>query len=345
MVALARLFPKVLALLALLSLVFAGQARAQAGEGWTLCNETSYILEAAIGRPEGTSITVEGWIKLQPGACELALEGPLEPKLHFLYARSSAAHQGGTREWGGSTDLCVDPTGSFSLESPPNCAAMGLEAREFQPVEITRRSRWTNSFSEVDEYSLEKARNAGVQRLLEEAGIMSGAIDGHLGRKTRNAIAQFLRENELPSTTTDSDLIDFLEQVANERGRNLGFTVCNRTDHRVWSAIARRSTEGWESRGWWLLEAGGCARVIDRALRGTEHFVYGEMEQDGEIRTLDNASDAFCVGRAKFAIVGREECEAAAHRTVLFTAAPKPVDRRLVFEFFERDFAKATNDR
>ena len=110
---------------------------------------------------------------------------------------------------------------------------------------------------DLAEGSLDKARAAGLQRLLEEAGITSGAIDGNIGRRTRLAIGEFLKQNNLPATTSDDDLIDFLEQVAKDRGRNVGFNLCNRTKKRIWSAIARRGAEGWESRGWWLLEAGG----------------------------------------------------------------------------------------
>ena len=336
-----RLFLRSVGMLACL-LGFVLPAAAQ--DGWKLCNRTSYIIEASIGRPEGTGITVDGWIKLQPGSCKLALAGPLEPKFHFLYARTSTAHRNGLREWGGKSELCVDPTSSFSLESPPDCAAMGLEARGFRAVEITRRTSWLTNFNEIDTYDAERAKAAGLQRLLEEAGVVSGAIDGNLGHKTRAAIGVFLKDNGLPDTTSDEDLIDFLEQVAKERGRNVGFTLCNRTKNRVWSAIARRGTEGWESRGWWSLEAGGCARVIDRPLRSTEHFVYAEMEDGGKLRTLAKASDAFCVGRARFAISGRDECEASAYRTALFASTPPPVDRKLVFEFFERDFAKAGAD-
>ena len=341
-----RSFLKILGVLGAF-LAFGHAAQAQEGaDGWSLCNRTSYIIEAAIGRPEGNGMTVEGWIKLQPGSCKLALPGPLEPKFHFVYARTSTAHRGGVREWGGNTDLCVDPTGSFSLESPPECAAMGLESRGFRAVEITRRTRWMTPFTEIDNYTADKARAAGIQRLLEEAGVVSNVIDGNIGHKTRTAINAFLKDNGLPATTSEPDLIDFLEQVAKERGRAVGFTVCNRTKNRIWSAIARRGSEGWESRGWWMLEAGGCSRVIDRPLSGAEHFVYGEMEDGDKLRTLAKASDAFCVGRSKFAIVGRDDCEASAYRTALFAATPAPVDRKLVFEFFERDFAKASaNER
>lgn len=338
-----RLFLKGLACLLWASVLplMAAQAQGASANGWQLCNKTSYIIEAAIGRPVGGSVTVEGWIKLHPGSCDMAVTGALDPKYHFLYGRSSSAHRGGLREWGGEKDLCVDPTGSFSLESPPNCTSMGLESRGFRTVQITSRSRWTTSFTEIDNYTSDSALAAGIQRLLEETGILSGAIDGNIGYKTRAAITKFLKDNNLPESTSDSDLIDFLEQVAKETGRNVGFTLCNRTDKRIWGAMARRGTEGWESRGWWLMEAGGCARVVDRALRGTEYYVYGEMEDGTKIRTLAKASDAFCVGRAKFAIVGRDDCEASAYRTAMFAATPEPVERRLVFEFFERDFAKA----
>ncbi|MEZ5945489.1 MAG: DUF1036 domain-containing protein [Hyphomonas sp.] len=347
--ALVRSFRNVLAALAAAAcfpgLAAAAQETGQA-EGWKLCNKTSYILEAAVGRPEGTGLTVDGWLKLQPGTCRVAVETPLEPKFHFLYGRTSTAHRGGTREWGGRTMLCVDPTGSFTIENPPECSAMGLEARGFRPVEVTSTRRWTTDFTEIENYDLETARSAGLQRLLEEAGVTSGAVDGHIGHRTRVAIGEFLKSNGLPENTSDADLIDFLEQVAKERGRNVGFTLCNRTKSRVWSAIARRGAEGWESRGWWMLEAGGCSRVIDRPLRGTEYYVYGEMEDGTKVRTLAKASDAFCVGHAKFAIIGRDQCEASAYRTALFAATPPPDDRKLVFEFFERDFAKAgANDR
>ena len=65
------------------------------------------------------------------------------------------------------------------------------------------------------------------------------------------------------------------------------------------------------------------------------------MEDGAQLRTLANANEAFCVGRAKFAISGREDCEDAAYRTALFTRTPAPVDRKLVYEFFARDFTEA----
>jgi uncharacterized membrane protein len=341
--ALERLFLRiiVLAVATATALLLPAPAQAQAESGWQLCNRTSYIIEAAIGHAEGAGIQVEGWTKLAPGACAVALPGPLVPGTHYLYGRGSDAHQGGGREWGGRYELCVDPTGGFALESPPDCASMGLEAQGFRPVKIDRADSWTNNFTEIENWSLDNARNAGLQRLLDEAGIVSGNIDGHIGSRTRAAINDFLKLKGLPADTSDADLIDYLEQAADARSRAVGFTLCNRTKQRVWSAIARRSTDGWESRGWWRIEAGGCARVIDRPLRGSEHFVYAELEEPGGIRTLSRASEAFCVGRSKFAISGRDKCEEGSYRTALFARTPAPTERKLVYEFFERDFTQA----
>ena len=323
-----------------LTLALPVSAAAQANsDGWEVCNETSYIIEAATGRYEGQGVVVEGWTRLRPGACEKVIEGALQPGIHYLFGRSSTAHRGGSKLWGGKSKLCIDPTGSFAVENIPDCTVMGLESREFRPVLIEDARRWRTSFTETEKRNLDQASAAGVQRLLDNAGVYSGRIDGYLGRQTRAAIGDFLTSKALDANTSDADLMDILEQTAIERARNVGLTFCNRTNKRIWSAMARRRGEGWESRGWWLLEAGGCARVIDEPLLQAGLFAYAEMESgDGEVRTLSRGSDAFCVSKAKFAITGREACEEAAYRTGLFVATPAPVNRKLVFEFFERDF-------
>lgn len=330
-----------------IALTFALPATATAqanSNGWEVCNETSYIIETATGRYEGQGVVVEGWTRLRPGACDRVVKGTLRPGVHYLFGRSSTAHRGGRKIWGGTNKLCIDPTGSFAVENIPNCSVMGLEEREFRPVLIENAKRWRTSFTETEKRNLEQASAAGVQRLLDNAGVYSGRIDGYLGRKTRAAIGDFLESKGLDAETSDADLMDILEQTAIERARNVGLTFCNRTNNRIWSAMARRRGEGWESRGWWLLEAGGCARVIDEPLLQAGLFAYAEMETgNGDVRMLTRGSDSFCVSKAKFAITGREACEEAAYRTGQFVATPAPVNRRLVFEFFERDFGDAVD--
>ena len=106
---------------------------------------------------------------MRPGACETAMDGPLRPGIHYLFARSSTAHRGGRRIWGGDHPLCVDTTGSFSVESPQDCAAMGLERRDFRPILVENRNAWTTALTETEAFDLEKAAAAGVRQQQKEA--------------------------------------------------------------------------------------------------------------------------------------------------------------------------------
>ena len=87
------------ALAALVALASRADAQQRRGaNGWQVCNETSYVLEAAAGRPDGRAIVVQGWTRLRPGECRIAVNGPLARGTHYLYARTSPAHRGGRRQ-------------------------------------------------------------------------------------------------------------------------------------------------------------------------------------------------------------------------------------------------------
>lgn len=315
------------------------KAEAQNTQGWQLCNETSFVLEAATGRPDGTSsVVVEGWTRLRPGECRTAIPAPLRAGDYYVMARSSSAHHGGQRIWGGDMPLCVDSTGSFAVESPSSCTVMGLEERQFRTVKIENRTNWTTKLTETEPYGIKRAESAGLQRLLKDAGVANTSIDGYVGRRTRGGIAAFLKANNLDSQTSDATLIDILEEVANNRSREVGMTICNRTPHRLWTAIGRRRGNGWESRGWWTLDSDACARTIDESLIPTPHYVFAEIETENGMRQLKVAEHLFCIARSKFAIVGREGCEVRAYKDAEFIETDAPKDGKLIYEFFERDF-------
>jgi uncharacterized membrane protein len=335
----ARRFLKLAPVAALLALLLPTSS-AQSSEGWRLCNETSFVLEAATGRPEGQSVIVEGWTRLRPGECRVALPAPLKPGVYFTFARSSKAHRGGQRVWNGDIPLCVDPNGSFAVENPSSCTAMGLEQRNFQAVRIDKRTGGAMTFRETEPYnkSGQSAQNAGIQRLLDDAGISTDTIDGYLGRESRAAITAFLNERREPPNTPNTALIDILEDVARNRSLEVGMMLCNRTDHRIVAAMAWRRAEGWESRGWWTLEAQMCVRTVDQSLIATPHYVFAEMETPQGSRFLNGAETIFCTSRAKFAILSRENCEARRYRQQKFVETTVPEDGKLVYEFFERAF-------
>ena len=126
--ALARSFTRAGALAALASRRVRGADRVRGpraarnssahANGWQVCNETSFVLEAATGRPDGRAIVVQGWTRLRPGECRIAVGAPLARGTHYLYARTSSAHRGGRRQWGGDARLCVDPVSSVHDREP-----------------------------------------------------------------------------------------------------------------------------------------------------------------------------------------------------------------------------------
>jgi uncharacterized membrane protein len=324
---------------------FAGRAGAQQERqqnGWQICNETSYVLEAATGRPDGRAIVVQGWTRLRPGECRVAVQAPLARGTHYLYARSSLAHRGGRRQWGGDARLCVDSSDSFTIENPPQCAAQSLDERRFRRVQINKRDTWRTSFSEATTYTTARARQAGLQRLLDDAGY--DLREGRRGadpRRIAQAIAQFRATARLAPTASENQLIDALENYARRRSQQVGLTLCNRARGRMWTAIARRRGEGWESRGWWPLNPGGCVRTIDDVLIQELYYVHASLEGPEGTRQLAAGGEPFCTSGARFAIIEREACEARYYDTMLFT----PIARRgrdgLVVEFEDRDFLPA----
>jgi len=293
--------------LAALVLVLIIPSSAQSGQkGWRLCNRTSYIVEAATGRPDGLDVIVEGWKRLRPGDCELAAPAPLESGAHFVYARSSKAHRG-AQSWSGRTPLCVDVNGSFAIENPSSCSSMGLEERGFMPVRI-EGDGGAITFTETELYdkASQSPQSAGIQRL--------------------------------PSTPVPQ-LIDVLEDVANRRARQVGMELCNRTDKRILAAMARSRPDGLESRGWWMIDANQCVRAVDESLITAPHYVFAEMATPEGVRTLSGATTIFCTSRAQFAILGNENCEQRRYRQERFVETAPPEDGKLVYQFFESAFS------
>ena len=348
--ALARSFTKAalvaaLACAAIATLIAVPSADAQqrrGQNGWQICNETSFVLEAATGRPDGRAILVQGWTRLRPGECRPAVNAPLARGTHYLYARSSTAHRGGRRQWGGDARLCVDTSGSFTIENPPQCAAMSLEERRFRRVQINKRDTWRTTFSEATSYTLTRARAAGLQRLLEDAGYeLREGRRGADPRRIAQAIAQFRASARLSANATENQLIDALERQARQRAQQVGLTLCNRTRGRVWTAIGRRRGEGWESRGWWPLTPGGCVRTIDEVLIQEVYYVHASLETNEGPRMLAAGGEPFCTSGGRFAILGRETCEARYYDEQLFTPVGARGRTGLVVDFEERDFLPA----
>ncbi len=331
------------------ALAIGGPAAAQ----WTICNESSFVAEVAVAYPEAERRVTEGWTRVRPGECQIARRAALTPGPHFIYARSSSAHRGGLREWSGTTPLCVD-AGDFTLAGDAACEDVGFETRFFLDVPVesaTKRTALVDpSFRKVNLGGPEKAANlarlrvAGIQRLLIDTGYYDRAIDGYTGRRTRRAIERFVADRGLSRTPQDFELIDLLEEAALRRQDEAGLKLCNRADTLVWSAIAMRSEDGWESRGWWPLGPDECAKVLDEPLNQPAYYVYASLSEPGaqDDRPLLAADEPFCLAPTRFAILGRESCAGRGYEEGRFATVLARERPFVTLEFSNSDFAAPT---
>lgn len=309
-----------------------------AGSGWVLCNETSYIVEVAFGRPNGAQTIVKGWTRFRPGECKSLLAGPLQTAVHYLYARASDAHRGGVREWGGATDFCVDPRIAFEGAASKECSGGDREMRSFRAIAIGRKAGWRTRLTQVDGFTPAEARIAGIQRLLNDAGYETRESDGVMGRRTTAALARFRLDEKLPERITDDNLLDALEKSARAWSQTVGLTLCNRTPGLLHAAIGRRRGETWESRGWWRLNSGACARVLNEPLAQAEYFVHAVVGNPQGERVLKDDAEIFCVTASRFVISGRTGCEERFFEPTGFKVIRPGGAEATQVELFDQDF-------
>src|SRR4051812_49899538 len=91
----------------LLAVIACAFAATPAQAALTLCNRTSYILYAATSAIQSPRSQTQGWTRIIPGECQLARKEPLTAETYLVHARSSLAHSGPSRAWGGAYPVCV----------------------------------------------------------------------------------------------------------------------------------------------------------------------------------------------------------------------------------------------
>lgn len=300
------------ALLAMLTLLPATAARAEK-PGLTLCNETSYMLEASVAYQASGKWKVEGWWGIQPGRCTTVIKETLKAGDYYTFAKSIPGHEGGTKAWGGRYAFCTG-RGTYSINNQANCEQNGLSVHGFAKIEVADENGWTNSFTEPAAYNSDKARIAGIQRLLSDVGIERVRIDGFMGRNTRLAISRYKNENNISQGDflTD-DLFDSLARTANSLATQTGLELCNDTEHKIYAAIAYQGDKdaGWVSRGWYLVPRGECVKAIKDKLSKRYYYTYAEAELPNNDVAVWGGDKSFCTNTVRFAIEGGDKsCEA-----------------------------------
>jgi len=270
-----------------------------------------------------------GWIQIRSGGCHTETVTPNSPR--YVFAESAPIHMGRIREWKGKVKLCASSE-DFSADATRSCALQDLETRDYLQVDPSERN---TTFIEPDNFS-ENAVTAGIQRLLRDNGYQISRIDGLPGRRTSRQMDRFLKDNDLPRTTTIGQRFDALIKGARDRQDKIGLKVCNKSTALIWTAVASRNKADWESRGWWPITPEECARPITDSLEKTDTHIYAVQEQpldedenpvaDKYLRTIAAKPTQFCIAEGIFSALGNELCVDRGYEAVNFRALPTDID-------------------
>jgi uncharacterized membrane protein len=274
------------------------------------CNRTSYVLYTATGAAAGSNVASQGWIRIAPGGCKTVVTSDLTAPAYYIYARSSQAHSGPSRAWGGNTPVCVKDTNFSSLDaqSASRCQSDDYFQLPFTQVDTHAMRSWTTTFSETPALTtLAQAQMAGLKRLLADVGYKIGAIDAVPNKATDAAITDFRKRLRLSSAATMDDLFDALETEAMKTATPSGYSVCNDTAKSVAAALGQKQRNDWVSHGWWKIAAGSCARLVGD-LAGLDSLYLFVQRVGGP--ALVTGPNKFCVTDIEFDIQGRSRCAA-----------------------------------
>jgi len=269
-----------------------------------VCNQTSYILYAAVGEQQSAQVITHGWTRVVPGSCANAIAEPLKAASYFVYARSAHAMGTAPRIWGGQFQFCAeDPNFSLTTKvTSASCTAGGAFAAPFAPVATNGAQSWTMTFTEQPALaSPDDARSAGLRRLLNDLGYQP-ALDA---RSLGNAIGRFRVHMKLPVSISPDDLFTALEAEAKKGSPEAGYSICNDGDGDIWAALGVKEGADFVSRGWWQIAAGACSVAINSALNRDAVYLFASKVGNNHLVT---GPASFCVANTPFDIKGRDRC-------------------------------------
>jgi uncharacterized membrane protein len=301
-----------------------GRSEKGSPDDYSFCNRTSYAVTVAVGIKHGGLLVTRGWWPINAGECKDVIKGPLTQQSYYTFARSSFAHTGAMRSWGGATNLCTGK-GQFQATGDGNSqCGPGYETQGFAKVDTNGRSNWLTILKESDSIkNLEMARIAGLQRLLRDLGRFDGAIDGAAGPKFNEALSQ--ARTELGSGSSDlAILYPKLLSEANRVQASTGFTLCNRTEKVIDAAFGRELQGKLVSRGWYRLQPGQCEKVIRERLAEPAVYAYAveSAPADPKVPEIWPGPRQFCTRDSQFEFDDASNCGGKGSTATGFVEVP-----------------------
>jgi len=291
------------------------QAQADKTPPLNLCNETSYVLDVAIAQQMGAASRSWGWVRLMPGVCKQNVANIESAGQVYVYAQSIAVHAGSVQRFTGNERFCVDNNQQFAIESRRECAQRGYRLAEFKPTNKAKRKHIVY-FTDPLDFGAQRALIAGAQRLLSDIGYQPGRIDGFMGRRSRNALADFQKKHNMRTDyKITQPLLQKLLAEAEKTSTARGLQLCNKTPDLIWAALGEISADDFITQGWLRIDIGKCVRAINTVLRDRYYFVYAEavdkngtlIVRDGQ-RKIWSGDVSLCTKPPRFTIKQHDDC-------------------------------------
>ena len=290
----------------------------------TLCNRTSYQMEAAIGLEKRAHVSTRGWFRVDPGQCQQVVDGALDVDMAYLHARTPQVYGSAPLPQNGIAEFCIRD-GNFEITNARGCPVSQQARFSAARPSDSPKGPAINLAEEAD-YDDAQARLAGIQRLLVIAGYDASPIDGVQGAKTQAALTKFLHDRKLPSDAASGPdfFATLLDAARNPQG--VGFSWCNDTKYAVMASLGIVEMGAIVTRGWYRVDAGQCVRPDVRG-EPRKLYSYGEAV-DGDGRTIKSGDGplswggnvALCTRDGKFELSDHKDCAARGLNSAGFAA-------------------------
>lgn len=308
---------------------------------YTFCNRTSYAVSVAVGIRNGGLWATRGWWIIPAGECKVVIKGPLTQTSYFSFARSSFAHTGPIRTWGGTQTLCTGKGNFQATSDGSNQCGPGYEPQGFAKIDTDRRAAWRTVLAEATPYKNdEQARIAGLQRLLFDLGRFDGPIDGVAGPK----FSQSLSDARTAFAIAPADAAALYNKLLAEAAKiqaGAGFTLCNRTQDIVWTALGLDSQGKKQSMGWWRLQPGQCEKVIKDRLVDRYIYTFAAADRSEGLAETWTGPKQFCTRDSGFEIEDVTDCQGRGFNSTGFLEIDTGGRPGITFEFAPRGSAAA----
>src|SRR5450830_1412638 len=290
----------------------------------TLCNRTSYQMDAAIGLEKRANVATRGWFRIDPGQCRQVVDGVLDADMVYVHARTPPVYGSAPLPQNGQAEFCIRDD-NFEIANARGCPVSQQTRFSAARPSDSPKGPVVNLAEEAG-YDDAQARLAGIQRLLVIAGYDANPIDGVQGAKTQGALTKFLSDRKLASDAASAPefFATLLDAARNPEG--VGFSWCNDTNYTVMASLGIVEMGSIVTRGWYRVNADTCVRPD---LRGEPHKLYsygeavdgnGRALKRGDARLAWGGTIALCTRDGRFELSDHKDCAARGLNSAGFAA-------------------------